>query len=432
MKYIKIILSLVFFLNTIFASSQNLLDNPGFEDGNYNFDKPLYKRISNLDDWEDAHYWPSGSNVPTWHTVDWWDDYAHAHGGDKYIQIRSFELVEQKLLLFQRMQPGTSYLITFWINPKGYSQYNDQYDNYSIRVYRSENKMTYTSHVWCDFCDNDYGIITNSLLAKIEEFDLDGFYNDTWVELKFIHNNPVDAYETNYEWFGIELYPEVSYECNSTTDYVSIDDVSIVETDLCTLEPCIRTTGEMTPSAAASRPDEYITIYNLSNVSYASDIEIGQVNGQEFINFSNIDSPNGITGPLIWDGRKENGDIALSGTYYWQMDLTNECGTFPYGSQFVWNGSNLTPIDNLGFNDNSEVIAPLNCCSEAPDITINYDITGSGFLEIHAADDVILDNMTIENTVDDLHIIASNSILIQPGVKIELGTEVTFETMPCE
>jgi hypothetical protein len=416
--------------------SQNRITNGSFESGNYDDQASGYENyIDNLYYWEHDAYIPSEPGVETWHSPDWFDEYGHqgsAYDGTKFVGVYEFEVIEQELTGSNKLEPGKFYLFSCFVQLFfEYDNYNDlnQYEDYDLKFYLSKNKINYKSHLIDDFCSSDYKKVTNNKIKTIKKFDLDPFPNEEWFELKFLYVAPNDIGGINdYNWFGIELITDQSTSCKGA--YILFDDISIIEVDYCSFESCVRTTGNQIASNPFSYHSPYgpIAVDFLENIETASNIAIYDIYGK-IRDIQDVHSVNGIYNPIFWDGKNSGGTQVAPGSYIWKMDLTNNCGTFSYQELFtkVYTISDPIPI----FPNYSNVRTPFPCCSDEEDITIDYDVTGSGKIEFIAVNNITLQNMSIESSVDDLYLQAGNKIVFKPGVSIESGAKVMAKIHPC-
>lgn len=416
--YILIILSI-----SPLVLAQNKLQNGSFENGNYVIGEwPHINYRDNIDVWDHNGHYPDGES---WHSPDWYDETGfpnkQAYDGDRSVGVYEYEIIEQELAGSNKLLANQIYLFSVWVN-----LFEWGYDDHALKFYLANNKLKYTNHLLCDWCDSDYKKIVTSPKKTIKNIELYPYPTEEWFELKFTYVPSID-----YSWFGFDVidnYTPPGDACISKE--LLFDKVSITETNSCAT--CVRTDGPM----IASSPFRYhsgdapFAVHFLDNMEFATNIVIKHGTwGYTIKNLPDVYSVNGITNPIFWDGTLNNGNQAIPGMYYWEMDLTNECGTFDYSWVFNKQSAVTEPIPVLP--DYHPIITPLPCCTDLPDILIDYDLYGSGLIEFIAVDDITLQNMTVESSVDILILQAGNSITFLPGTTIEQGAVVQALIQPC-
>lgn len=419
---LRIIYFILFLSFSPLILAQNKVYNASFENGDYDFNvHPQVNYRYNIDNWKHDGYYPNDEE--SWHSPDWYDETLYtnrqAYDGDRSVGMLEYEMIEQELA--SSLETNHIYQFSIWVNNWDYGPYDDHY----LRFYLANKKLEYTNPLFCDLCDSDYKQIVTSPKKTIKMIELTPYPFEQWFEHKFIF-----VPSTNYTWFGMDLLEDniPAGDCRNTE--ILIDKIYITETNSCAT--CFRTDGPM----IASGPFRYgsgdapFAVHFLDNMEYATNIVIKDaILGHAIKNLPDVHSVNGIINPIFWDGTRWDGIQAVPGMYKWEMDLINECGTFSY--EWVFNKQDAVSEPIPVFSDYHPIHTPAPCCTDLPDILIDYDLYGSGLIEFVAVNNITLQNMTVESTVDNLVLQAGNSITFMPGTTIEEGAVVQALIKPC-
>lgn len=433
---IFIFLALFFSISTPY--SQNMISNPGFEEGNYDpFNLTEYENFeNNISAWEGRY---TNINGSAWHSPDWYEGYYYPNtpcfAGSHSIGIYDYELLAQEI---GDLDQYSHYLISLYIYlPPGIDENELTLDFYVSKCephFKDENGTD-------DICSYSYKHFQNwsgifcpfNNIINIKSIDLYGYPANQWLELKFVFNTDGANYWDNMDWFGLMTKSYIPDDC--ALKYCYIDNVSMEEVDYCSLDTCNRLDGDIIPITHNDFmiPQAPFYIDNLDNVYSATNIELYGLLG--FVrSYPDIYCVNGIHFPFYFDGENGNGYPVNAGNYYFEMDLTNDCGTVENEFHFVVISPGTAIIPPTPIVNNSAV-TPLPCCSESPDIFIDNEIIyGEGEVEYIATDNIIVaasGPVLIEDDVNDLLFQAGSSIQLHPGFSSQPGTRYLATITSC-
>lgn len=434
----KIILTLIFASIAKISFTQHGVDNPSFENGNYDQTKGIdYNFHKNISNWE-GRTWIG--EISSWHSPDWiYLGYPYSYHGDYKLGIWDYELVQQKLSNSNKLEDSKHYLIKlrFNINPTTSS------NGCFLNLYLAKNKMKYKRESSSKkkeaqhYCSSDYKEFSSSWgqdIITLGSLNISGYDNqrDEWIEARFLYSPGDNQNISNYNWFGFQTTNNASSdECRRT--YLYIDYISIEEVDYCSFDECSPTDGEI----VASNPYFYygdsrsiICVDNLSNVRELKNIRITFVNSQSpLYSLPDIYAINGIHHPICM----ATPNLASS-SYFWRMTMINDCGEKEYKVQFVVD--DITPSFDIPLFSpiNNSALIPRSCCLEHQDIIINNQIfSGPGQIHYVAKGSIsTIGNVIVNHDVTDFMLQAENEITLNPGFETSIGSNCVFQIDPCE
>jgi hypothetical protein len=290
-----------------------------------------------------------------------------------------------------------------------------------------KSKTRYKNSKKCDrFCKSGYcekngnEDAGNTLTILRENINLQSYPMGKWHEIKATFIAP----ESSFDWLVIELEDNAD-NCDT---YILIDDVTIS----LDCETCSRTSGCIEPISNNVHDigGNWFRVNNLQNV-FKAELYIYDISGTSRIRKIDVESINGITEPIYWDGKNEGGQEVAPSNYLWYLKAWNDCDqltteikSFPKN-----NGPILTPPPPV-FNYNMTNKSPKPCCLN--DIYIhNTTLFGPGIVEYQAASGIsVADNV---NFSFDATVVfrATNEIIGFGQHNVDFGADITAEIVPC-
>ncbi len=393
------------------------------------------------------------------HSPDWFKtpgNFSHIYGapvndGVGYIGMGNYELIQQKFHQYKRMVEGESYLLTMYVqlsdagphsvaDPTSYN-----FSDSELRIYVAKNSLEYKKEKkYEDKCTKKYiqlenGASQNIITIATFQLSISDFpAGSGWHKIQTVVTGPKNI--QNYDWFGMELVRK-SYNPDNTVvadcdknGYLLIDNVVLAKG--CP-ETCSRTTGFYNPQFSGLHTFNtpwFVT--GLNNISSAT-IKIFTLFGQFPIRTITVNSPNGITNPIYWNGKTQSGVEAAAAFYIAECTLINDCGTEVFSNTFskVNGASNGTipPPTFLPYNA-SGTTTPRPCCSGIYDYYLdNVTLSGPGRLEYKIQHDLnisTLGSVSLTSNADALFQ-AGNQVNIGGNFNSALGANYDIVITPC-
>ncbi|MDQ3192181.1 MAG: T9SS type A sorting domain-containing protein [Bacteroidota bacterium] len=255
--------------------------------------------------------------------------------------------------------------------------------------------------------------------------------NKSWTTSNFVFTPDDTGYE--YLFFKTTNW-SAPYSYYLTGIY--LDDISL--NPHCVT--CSRTSGCINPisnnvhvaysaQASGSPPNNYLKFWNLDNVRKA-ELYIYNIYSQ-LISSSGVISENGISNPIYWDGKNNNGAEMAPSTYLYRLHIWNDCGKAQvFSNSFVKSHFGSGPSNYPPVYEYNDIKTPKPCCQN--DIYVdNITLEGPGVIEYHAVNNVFIgNNVTIAH---DAVVIfrAGNEIVGNPFQNSFLGADIIAEIIPC-
>lgn len=444
-KYSLIIIILFFFSGNLF--SQNRLQNGGFEKGNKEKAKENHAAIAfddYIDNWKSRMKVSSSSNCKVadiydgkayWHSPDWYiHDYYYSRTGVGSVGIKGHELIQQKFERSNKLESEKYYLITLYVEPQNLNSIK----NGLLRFYLGKKEMKYQKERGkCkDICSYKYRHFKDDDVKMIHEIDLAVLdKEDEYTKLQFIFKSPEAGFWVNdYNWFGLQMVNKPTETgCWGFAD-LYIDDISIEETEYCSLDSCANTEGEINYTIRGQYP---FFLDNLDNVTSIRNIEIYGDGGKFIAGGEDVYSINGITEPVYyWDGKTSTGASASAANYLLKITVENDCYVYQDNFLIYWGNPYPSTMDPL-WEDlpeptvyNNSVETPYPCCEYEPDIYLNdIEIDGEGRVEFIAMNNIYgTGSVHVGSDVKDLYFQAGNDIDLGSDFNAEPGSEIIFHS----
>lgn len=401
-----------------------------------------------LSEWRSRTRIASDNTSHFLHSPDWFKtpgNFSHIYGGPVndgigYIGMGNYELIQQEFHKYNRMVEGETYLLSMYVqlsnagpnsivDPTSYN-----FSDSELRIYLAKNSLEYKREKkYEDKCTKKYIQLENGAAQNIKilhtfQLSISDFpAGSGWHKIQAVVTGPSNA--QNYEWFGMELVRKnynpdntVVVDCDKN-GYLLIDNVVLAKG--CP-ETCSRTTGFYNPQFSGLHTFNtpwFVT--GLDNIGSAT-IKIFTLLGQFPIRTITVNSPNGITNPIYWNGKTQSGAEAAAGVYIAECTLVNDCGTAVFSNTFSKaNGANNGTIPPPTFPpyNTSGTTTPRPCCSSIHDHFLdNVTLSGPGKLEYVIQHDLhvaTLGNVNLTSTAD---------VLFQAGNQVNIGGN--FSTAP--
>ena len=233
----------------------------------------------------------------------------------------------------------------------------------------------------------------------------------------------LDGNDVNkYKWIIImQDACESLNKYSENSQYIFLDDIKLQ--NVCEMS-CYPTSG--IPSPTFSNNSTFLDAGNLNNIESAT-LEIFTSLGQGPIWSHNTYNSNGIQGQMHWYGVNNNGYDVANAYYIYKLTTNNECGQFVHSGSIVkpFNLSGPYPPQPLNYSGPK---IPKACCIY--DLTIeNQTLTGTRLYSV-VHDIIAGPAVTVENG-SNIKFEAGNRILLRPGFKVNPGASFIASIVPC-
>lgn len=462
-------ITIVFTFFSLSIYSQNLIMEGDFETSvpsNYCYNLNVNDEFSErYEHWETrfstkAKYRKTAIQLYRYRDAGWGDEGHGCHCGNYHSPdtrpddngglaagFGEYELIQQKLLDDNRFEVGKHYRVSFEMNVVGAYNFGEYVpDNSRLKFIIATRKVKYKKPGY-EFGKGplgggicEIGLNPNSGTAPdgykeykgfndirvLKRYNLRDYPIDTWVSETFIFTMEDEGID-RHNWFVVDI---------ENGGGIAIDDIRVEEVDYCNYsDECSPTDGDIMPSSPYKNNPNYanMIVGNLDNVYSATDIRILTTVGQVIRNLPDQICVNGIS-EVSWDLTSNGSAPVAQGTYFWEMLLNNDCGTYTYRQPVVV----MEPYHNLPVLDeaapcNNSVIVPIQCCDAEPNILIEGEvIEGQNKIEYHAIETIRVRETLVKNNTENLSIIAGQAVYLEHSVRVEKGAEVSIRIEPCE
>lgn len=451
---IKLFLVL-FFPKIIFAQTDNLIRNAGFEyktNDAATYEPNALSQFKFVDYWEEEIF-DAGSSGQN-HSPDFFSSstnyrafdattgyFVSPHGGNNYVGMSQAELIQQKFSEVAELIEGKKYTISFYIQPLKNSPSGGNWSSYTLlSIMLRKKKMKYENHTnenyyeWCTDLANDHKNEDKPTyhLADIP-INLSSYPLGVWTKVSIDFDAPSDA----------EDYDYVIFETNDNLDmcdsYICLDDFRFYQTG-CAEDNCSQTSGVINAISSPENHNVYTPwwVDGLDNVSHVK-IEIIAATGA-VVRVIEVFATNGIKNRIYWDGTNSNGAYIANGVYIFKVTLENECKTTHGSVQVFVDDASYTDPDLINpfiiptfINDNSGIKIPKECCEY--DIYIDNVTLGGPdqkrFVATHAVHVATLPASVVSLTSNaDVLFRGGSFVEVGPGFDPNDGT-YDVEVVPC-
>jgi hypothetical protein len=416
------LLLLLFLPKIIFAQTENLIRNEGFEyktNDASSYEPNALSQFKFISYWKEEIY-DAGSSGQN-HSPDFFSSstsfrafdaisgtIVNPHGGSNYVGMGQAELIQQEFSEVAELIKGKKYTISFYIQPLKNSQAGGNWSSYTLlSIMLRKKKMQYENHTnenyyeWCTDLANDHRNEDGPTYHVADiPINLSSYPLGVWTKISVDFDAPNNA----------EDYDYVIFETNDNLDmcdsYICLDDFRFYQTG-CAVENCSQTSGIIETPFATSNHNVYAPWWmdNIDNVFHAK-IEIIAYQGSYVYRDFDVYATNGIKNRVYWDGQDENGGY-LANTYYnFRVTLENECQKKIFTFKVWVDGESYS-----GFNLTNPFIIPTN----------THDNSGFKFPKECCWSDIYIDNVTITGP-DQKRFVGTNSVHVAtlPGSIVSL------------